>query len=113
MGAITSITFFSSASCAVRLSALRTACSAQSPFRPCVSASARSDLAASLIALRRRSLGISPPPAATGVEEPRFVLGAMAARSAACTIQTPAEAARAPSGETYTSTGVSEASSAW
>ncbi len=100
MGAITSMTFISSASVAVRLSALRTACSAQSPFRPCVSASARSDFAASLTTLRFRSEGISPPPAATGVEEPRFVLGAIAATSAACTIHTPAEAARAPSGET-------------
>ena len=35
-----------------------------------------------------------------GVEEPMFVCGAIARRSAACEIQTPADAARAPSGAT-------------
>ena len=43
---------------------------------------------------------MSSPPTLTGVDEPMFVCGAMASRSAAWLIQTPADAARAPSGET-------------
>jgi hypothetical protein len=35
-----------------------------------------------------------------GVEEPMFVLGAIASTSAASLIQTPADAARAPFGDT-------------
>ena len=35
-----------------------------------------------------------------GVDEPMFVVGAIASTSAACAIQTPADAARAPFGET-------------
>ena len=35
-----------------------------------------------------------------GVDEPMFVCGAIASRSAAWEIQTPAEAARAPAGAT-------------
>jgi hypothetical protein len=41
-----------------------------------------------------------PPPDEIGVDEPRFVCGAIARTSAAWPIQTPAEAARAPSGAT-------------
>jgi hypothetical protein len=48
-----------------------------------------------------------------GVDDPMLVSGAIASTSAACPIQTPAEAARDPSGETYTITGTFEASSAW
>ncbi len=95
-----SITFMRSASRAVRFDAFRTACSAQSPLRPCSSARPRSDFAASLITFRLRSDGMSPPPDEIGVDEPRFVCGAIASTSAAWPIQTPAEAARAPSGAT-------------
>ncbi len=42
-----------------------------------------------------------------------FVAGAIARMSAASPIQTPADAARAPLGETYTTTGIPEASSRW
>ncbi len=41
-----------------------------------------------------------PPPTSIGVEEPMFVCGAIARMSAAWPIQTPAEAARAPAGDT-------------
>ena len=50
--------------------------------------------------LRRRSVGISPPPTATGVDEPMFVAGAMAATSAASVMNAPADAAREPGGAT-------------
>ena len=42
-----------------------------------------------------------------------FESGDMASTSPASATQTPAEAARAPSGDTYTITGIFEASSAW
>ena len=58
------------------------------------------DAAASLITLRRRSEPRFAPLESIGVDEPMFVVGAMASTSAASEIQTPAEAARAPSGET-------------
>ncbi len=74
--------------------------SAHSTFRPCERASSRSEAAASLTTLRRRSDWMFPPPTSIGVDEPMFVFGAMARRSAAWPIQTPAEAARAPGGET-------------
>ena len=41
-----------------------------------------------------------PPPTSIGVDEPMFVFGAMARRSEAWPIQTPAEAALAPGGDT-------------
>jgi hypothetical protein len=53
---------------------------------------------------------MSSPPTLTGVEDPMLVCGAMASRSAAWLIQTPAEC-RMPSGE-QTITGTFEASSA-
>ena len=43
---------------------------------------------------------MSSPPIEIGVDEPMFVCGAMARMSAAWPIQTPAEAALAPSGAT-------------
>ena len=106
MGAIVSITFIRSASAAVRFDATRTALSAQAAFRPWVEASPRREAAASLIAFRRRSLEMFEPLESIGVEDPMFVSGAIASRSEAWEIQTPAEAARAPCGETYTITGV-------
>jgi hypothetical protein len=100
VGATTSTTFIRSASCAPRLEASRTALSAQSAFRPCSRASSAMYAAASFTTFFLRSLGISPPPAATGVEEPRFVCGAIAATSAAMARKTPADAAREPGGDT-------------
>ena len=99
-GEMTSITFIRSASSAVRLDALRTAASAHAAFRPCDFARPRSDAAASLTTLRRRSLPMFEPLPLIGVEDPMFVWGAIARRSAAWEIQTPAEAARAPAGAT-------------
>ena len=43
---------------------------------------------------------MSAPPIEIGEAEPMFVCGAIAATSAACVTKSPAEAARAPSGET-------------
>ena len=54
---------------------------------------------------------MSSPPTLIGVDDPMFVCGAIASTSAAWPIQTPADAARAPSGATYTITGILEASS--
>ncbi|SPD75805.1 hypothetical protein PITCH_A760015 [uncultured Desulfobacterium sp.] len=51
---------------------------------------------------------ISLPPAETGCAAPIFVPGAMAARCPATVIITPAEAAPAPLGDTYTITGTGE-----
>src|SRR3954469_12423122 len=102
-----------SACAAVRFDALRTASAGQVVLRLCAAASAVSDAAASLITFRRRSEPRFFPLESIGVEEPMFVVGAIASTSAACEIQTPADAARAPSGETYTITGIFERSSAW
>ena len=99
-GEITSITFIWSASSAVRFDALRTAASAHLALRPCDFASPRSEAAASFTTLRRRSLPMFEPLPLIGVEEPMFVCGAIASRSAAWEIQTPADAARAPAGAT-------------
>jgi hypothetical protein len=74
--------------------------SAKSPLRPCPSASARTYAAASFRTLRPSTLFSSPPPREIGVAEPMFVTGAIAATSAAIVTYTPADAARAPSGET-------------
>ncbi len=46
-----------------------------------------------------------------GVDEPMFVSGAIASTSAASEIHTPADAARAPAGATYTITGIRSVSS--
>ena len=48
-----------------------------------------------------------------GVEEPMLEIGDIASTSAAWPTQTPAEAARAPCGVTYTITGILDASSFW
>ena len=88
------------ASAAVAFAASRTAFSAQSAFRSCVVASARMRAAASLTILFLRSPAGRSCPSPTGVDEPMLVCGAMPARSEAWTTNTPAEAARAPSGAT-------------
>ncbi len=95
-----SITCSFSACAAVRFEATRTAFAGQVVLRWCVSASAVSDATESLITLRRRSEPRFAPLESIGVEEPMFVVGAIASTSAACEIQTPADAARAPLGET-------------
>ena len=79
---------------------MRTAASAHAAFRPWLFASPRSDAAASFTTFRRRSLPMFEPLPLIGVDEPMFVSGAIASTSAAWEIQTPAEAARAPSGAT-------------
>ena len=95
-----SITWIRSASSAERFDAFRTAASAHAALRPWLAARLRSDAAASLITLRRRSEPMFWPLPLIGVEEPMFVSGAIASRSAASEIQTPADAARAPFGVT-------------
>src|SRR6266568_7821562 len=100
-----SITCMWSACCAVRLEATLTALAGQVVLRLCAAASAVSDATESLITLRRKSDPRFWPLESIGVEEPMFVVGAIASTSAASEIQTPADAARAPSGETYTITG--------
>ena len=52
---------------------------------------------------------MSSPPSETGVDEPMFVCGAIAAMSADIAITAPAESALEPGGETYTITGTSAA----
>ena len=100
LGAIVSITCMRSACCAVRLEAFVTASTGQLVLRLCVAASERREAAASLITLRRRSEPMLPPFELIGIEEPMFETGESASTSPASAIQTPAEAARAPYGET-------------
>ena len=59
----------------------------------------------SLIVFRRSSEGRFAPLESIGVDEPMFVVGAIASTSAASETQTPADAARDPFGDTYTITG--------
>src|SRR4051794_27805469 len=99
------MTFILSACSAVRFEALRTALPGQTVFRLCAAASAVREAAESLIPLRRRSELRFCPLESIGVDEPIFVVGVIASTSAAWAIQTPADAARAPSGATYTITG--------
>ena len=94
-----------SACCAVRLEATRTAFAGQVVLRWCVAASAVSDATESLITLRRRSEPRLAPLESIGVDEPMFVVGAIASTSAASDTHTPADAAREPLGDTYTITG--------
>ena len=49
------------------------------------------------------------PPIPTGVEAPTFVAGAIAATWVAIKMNVPAEAARAPDGDTYPITGIVDA----
>ena len=48
-----------------------------------------------------------------GVDEPMFVFGAIASTSAACAIQTPADAARAPAGRDVDDHRDLQATSSW
>jgi hypothetical protein len=95
-----SITCIRSACWAVRFDAFVTARTGQLVLRLCVAASERSEAAASLIALRRRSEAMLAPLESIGVEEPMFDTGDNASTSPASAIQTPADAARAPLGDT-------------
>src|SRR4051812_37800253 len=89
-----------SASSAVRFDAFVTANFGQVVLRLCAAASAVSDATAWWITLRRRSFAMSCPLESIGVDEPMFDTGDIARTSAACEIQTPADAARAPLGAT-------------
>ena len=100
VGASTSTTFICLACCSSRLEALRTASAAQAALRWWNFIRLVSEATASLITLRRRSEPRFWPLESIGVEEPMLVAGAIAATSAASVIQTPAEAARAPLGDT-------------
>ena len=95
-----SITFIRSAWSAVRFDATRTAFSGHCVLRWCAAASAVNDATASLITLRRRSEPRLPPLESIGVDEPMFVVGAIARTSAASDTHTPADAAREPFGDT-------------
>ena len=77
--AMTSITFCSRASDAVRLVASRTVFSAQATLRPRSSAKPRICATASFTTLRSRLGSIASPSARTGVAEPILVAGAIAA----------------------------------
>src|SRR2546421_13004735 len=65
-----------------------------------------SEATASLITFRRRSEPRFWPLESIGVDEPMLVSGAIAAMSAASVIQTPADAARDPGGDTQTITRI-------
>src|SRR5690348_10711763 len=95
-----SITPIRSASVEVRFDATRTALAGHFVLRWWVAASAVSEATESLITLRRRSLPRFWPLESIGVDEPMFEVGDIARTSAACETQTPAEAAREPSGDT-------------
>src|SRR5439155_14020624 len=84
---------------------LRTACSAQSALRPCISARLRTLVTASFNTLAPRSPLRFSPVAWIGCAEPMLVPGAMARTSAAWATKRPADAARAPLGYTKTTTG--------
>ena len=115
---LAAVLFFASAGVAhattppVRM-VVRTARSAHFALRPCAAARLRSDAAASLTTLRLRSLPMFAPFPLIGVDEPMFDTGDIARTSAACEIQTPALAARAPFGATYTTIGSFADSSSW
>ena len=110
--AIRSITFSLRASRSVTDTHDRTAFSIHSAFRPRSTASVRAKAAASFSTFLSISLSICPP-TATGCAAPMFVAGAMAATWAAMVRKTPAEAARAPVGATYTMMGISELRMLW
>ena len=95
------------ASAALMLAASRTADSAQSALRSCSSARDRMRATASLVTLAARVSGSSAPPLPTTEAAPMFVLGAMAATSAARVMKVAAEPARAPPGATQAMTGIS------
>src|SRR5437763_11868229 len=103
--------FFASA--AVRFFALVTRSWASFGFRPWAAAKARIEAEASFLIFRARSWLSPPGPIAIGVAEPMFVSGAIAATSAASVMYAPAEPARAPFGETYTTTGIGAAAMSW
>ena len=91
------MTPISRASLAPTLSESRTARSAQSPLRPCgPRRGPRRNAAASFVAFAD-SIAPERP---TGCAAPTFVAGAIAATGQASRMKVPADAARAPLGET-------------
>src|SRR2546425_2044120 len=107
-----SMPFSFPASRSVIAPAWRTAFSAQSALRPRSSATVRMNAAASFSTFFIIVLS-APPPSATGEAAPMLVAGAIAATWAAIVMKTPAEAARAPVGATYTMTGTSALNMRW
>ena len=79
-----------------------------SAFRPRVAAISRMKAAASCVAFCLTSSGRSPPAPDTGDAAPMFVTGAIAATCADAAMKVPADAALAPEGETYTTTGTGD-----
>ena len=100
-----STTFSFTASRSVIETDWRTAFSAHSTLRPRSVAMVRANAAASLATFSIMVLSPPPPPTDTGCAAPMFVAGAIAATCAAIVMNTPADAARAPVGATYTMTG--------
>ncbi len=82
-----------------------TACTASSTLRCRSSAKDLIMAAASSVALARTSSGRFSPCPPTGWAAPVLVPGAIAATSADMRMKNPADAARAPAGATYTTTG--------
>src|SRR5437870_1870483 len=103
----------STASEALKDTALRTVTSSLSPLRPRSWAMLRMRAAASLVTFSWRVPPMSPPVADTGDAAPMLVPGAIAAKLAAAKMNVPADAARAPLGATYTATGTLAASRRW
>ena len=91
--------------------ASRTVSSAQSAFRPRVSAIERMLATASLRTFWPRSPSMSSPWPPTGVAAPMFVPGAITATWPASVMNVPALAARAPDGVTHTIVGSGASSS--
>jgi hypothetical protein len=106
LSATRSTTLSLTASRSVAETDARTAFSAHSTLRPRSVAMVRTKAAASFSIFFIMSLS-APPPTATGWAAPIFVAGAIAATCAAIVMNTPADAARAPVGATYTMTGIS------
>src|SRR5512132_2625121 len=94
---------------AVTARPLRTVSTAKVVLRPRWAATASAKAAASLSTLSE----ISPPWRSTGVAAPMVVPGAIAATWAEKVMIAPAEAARAPEGVTYTTTGTRAFRNAW
>ena len=110
-GARNSTRFWCSASVSVNSFAWLTIATAAWAFRPWLWASACICFSESLRIFRRRSEPMFWPFDWIGVAAPMWVAGAIAARSEPIVITDPADAARAPAGETYTITGTGDASS--
>ena len=106
--AMISMTFFLSASCAVIETLRRTASIAHSAFLPRCRAIVSPNEAVKFSIFSPMTPLTSCPPLATGCAAPMLVAGAIAAMCPAMVMKTPADAAPAPLGATYTITGTGE-----